>query len=197
MRRRARCLPVFMARADEICLFRKCHWGGGVRQLEDLTATDYDDDEQLINEADDEDSHWFPTNTASTTIKNGPPPLLHRRFRAQGQSAEVRSVPPVTPLIAPHKHPLTPTLKPCSTLSPPATPTRCNHVPSILYDSPNNPFLASPLDSLDKLLVEDSDSLSSAQEEKPTMMLVLCAYLILIIPRLSVLMALPQPWRTR
>ncbi|KAJ7928803.1 hypothetical protein B0H13DRAFT_965106 [Mycena leptocephala] len=144
---------------------------------EDLTATDDDDDEKLIKEAEDEESFWLATNPASTTVKNAPPPLLYRRLQAQSQSqTQLHGVPPVSPPPSHRKPPLkatvvprTPTPKSASTVSPPATPSRCNGASSISRDSPDNPFLASPLGSQDEVLVDDSDSVPSSQEEKPTM----------------------------
>ncbi|KAF7336804.1 hypothetical protein MVEN_02116200 [Mycena venus] len=149
---------------------------------EDLTATD-DDDEKLIKEAEDEESFWLATNPApasTTTAKNASPPLLYRRLQAsQSQSqTQVHGVPPVSPPPSHRKPPVraaaapvprTPTPKSSSsTVSPPATPTR--GAPSIPRDSPDNPFLASPLGSQDEVIINDSsDSVPSSQEEKPTM----------------------------
>jgi hypothetical protein len=152
---------------------------------EDLTATDDDDDEKLIKEAEDEESFWLATNPASTTVKNAPPPLLYRRLQAQSQSqTQLHGVPPVSPPPSHRKPPLkatvvprTPTLKSASTVSPPATPSRCNGASSISRDSPDNPFLASPLGAQDEVLVNDSDSVPSSQEEKPTMAFVLYVFL--------------------
>ncbi|KAJ7814602.1 hypothetical protein B0H14DRAFT_2603999 [Mycena olivaceomarginata] len=73
-------------------------------------------------------------------------------------AAPVASEPPV-------RAPCTPTPKSSSsTVSPPATPTRA----SVLRDSPDNPFLASPLGPQDELVVNESSS-DALQEEKPTM----------------------------
>ncbi|KAJ7261740.1 hypothetical protein B0H12DRAFT_1105486 [Mycena haematopus] len=137
---------------------------------EDLSATDDDNDEKLIKEAEAEESFWLATNAASSsiTVKNASPPLLYRRLQAQSQT-QVLGVPPVSPPPSHRKPPIkaavvprTPTPKSASTVSPPATPTR----PSISRDSPENPFLASPLGSQDEAFVKEVDS---TQEEKPTM----------------------------
>ncbi|KAJ6532032.1 hypothetical protein B0H19DRAFT_1189740 [Mycena capillaripes] len=142
---------------------------------EDLTATDDDDDAKLIKEAEDEESFWLSTNPASTTVKNAEPPLLYRRLQAQAQT-QVHGVPPVSPPPSHRKPPVkaavvprTPTPKSASTVSPPSTPPRRNGAPSISRDSPDNPFLASPLGSQDEVIVNESHSMPSSQEEKPTM----------------------------
>ncbi|KAF7374641.1 hypothetical protein MSAN_00349000 [Mycena sanguinolenta] len=140
---------------------------------EDLSATDEDNVEKLIKEAEDEESFWLATNAASssTTVKNTSPPLLYRRLQAQSQTqTQAIGVPPVSPPPSHRKPPRaavvprTPTPK-SSTVSPPATPTR----PLISRDSPNNPFLASPLGSQDEVFINESDSALSSQQEKPTM----------------------------
>ncbi|KAJ7927360.1 hypothetical protein B0H13DRAFT_2555887 [Mycena leptocephala] len=134
----------------------------------DLTATD-DDDEKHISE--DEESFWLVINPASTTVKNASPPLLYRRLQARSQ-IQVQGVPPVSPPPSHRKPPFGPVARTTipnssSTVSPPATPTRCNGgAPSISRDSPDNPFLVSPLGSQDETVV---NSVPSSQEEKPTM----------------------------
>ncbi|KAJ7356545.1 hypothetical protein DFH08DRAFT_849303 [Mycena albidolilacea] len=138
---------------------------------DDLSATDDndDDDEKLIKEAEAEESFWLATNAAAASSTQ--PPLLYRRLQAQSksQTQQLHGVPPVSPppshrkppgkaIVLPH----TPTPKSTSsTISPPTTPTRA----SILRDSPDNPFLASPLGSQDEVVVNESSLL----EEKPTM----------------------------
>lgn len=152
---------------------------------DDLTATDEDDDEKLIKEAEDEESFWLATNPASTStiVKNTSAPLLYRRLQAQSQT-QAHGVPPVSPppshrkapvkvVVAPH----TPTPKSSSTVSPPATPTQSNGAASISRDSPDNPFLASPLGSQDEVVVNEADSVPRSQEEKPTMAFVLYVFL--------------------
>ncbi|KAJ7808926.1 hypothetical protein B0H14DRAFT_3881199 [Mycena olivaceomarginata] len=146
---------------------------------EDLTATDDDDDDddaKLIKEAEDEESFWLSTNAPSTTAKNAPaPPLLYRRLLAQSQSqTQLHGVSPASPPPSHRKPPAetavvprTPTAKSTGTVSPPSTPLpRCNGAASISRDSPENPFLVSPLSSQDEAI---SDSVPSSQEEKQTM----------------------------
>ncbi|KAJ7017406.1 hypothetical protein C8F04DRAFT_1406001 [Mycena alexandri] len=148
---------------------------------EELTATD-DDDEQLIKEAEDEESFWLATNPASTTAakNNAAPSLLYRRLQAQADT-QTQGVAPVSPPPSHRKPPAkttvvprTPTPKSCSTVSAPSTPpvsTRRNGsgAPSLLRDSPDNPFLSSPLGPQDEVIVNDSDAVLGPQEEKPTM----------------------------
>ncbi|KAJ7836409.1 hypothetical protein B0H14DRAFT_3870851 [Mycena olivaceomarginata] len=123
---------------------------------DDLSATDDnddDDDEKLIKEAEAEESFWLATNAAAASSTQ--PPLLYRRLQAQSKS-QTQTQPQL------HGLPHTPTPKSTSsTVSPPTTPTRA----SILRDSPDNPFLASPLGSQDEVVVNESSLL----EEKPTM----------------------------
>ncbi|KAJ7364344.1 hypothetical protein DFH08DRAFT_660635, partial [Mycena albidolilacea] len=138
---------------------------------DDLSATD-DDDEQLIKEAEAEESFWLATNAAAASGTQ--PPLLYRRLQAQSKTqtqpqTQLHGVPPVSPPPShrkpPVRAPCTPTPKSSSsTVSPPATPTRA----SILRDSPDNPFLASPLGPQDEVVVNESSS-DALQEEKPTM----------------------------
>ncbi|KAF8206154.1 hypothetical protein K438DRAFT_2013946 [Mycena galopus ATCC 62051] len=147
---------------------------------QELSATDEDDDEQLIKEAEAEESFWLATNanTASSsspfsTVKTAAPSLLYRRLQAESQTqTQVLGVPPVSPPPSHRKPPLraavapcTPTPKSSSTVSPPTTPTRA----SISRDSPDNPFLASPIGSHDEVVVNEADSIPSSQDEKPTM----------------------------
>ncbi|KAJ7707420.1 hypothetical protein B0H17DRAFT_1191922 [Mycena rosella] len=146
-----------------------------------LTATDddEDDDEKLIKEAEDEESFWLAANPPSTS-RNASPPLLYRRLQAHSQT-QVHGVPPVSPPPSHRKPPAkaaalspTPTPKSASTVSPPSTPPpkRRKVTDFIPRDSPDNPFLASPLGSQDEIIVNESDSVPSIQEEKPTMALV-------------------------
>ncbi|KAJ6520912.1 hypothetical protein DFH09DRAFT_997911 [Mycena vulgaris] len=146
-----------------------------------LTATDEDDDEKLVKEAEDEESFWLAANPASTsTSRNSSPPLLYRRLQAHSQT-QLHGVPPVSPPPSHRKPPAkaavvprTPTPKSASTVSPPSTPPpkRRNGAVLIPRDSPDNPFLASPLGSQDEVVVNESDSVPSVQDEKPTMALV-------------------------
>ncbi|KAJ7745751.1 hypothetical protein B0H16DRAFT_1558094 [Mycena metata] len=151
---------------------------------EELSATDDDNDEQLIKEAEDEESFWLATNPASTTAaKNNAPSLLYRRLQAQaeGSQTQTQGVPPVSPPPSHRKPPVkttliprTPTPKSPSTVSPPSTPPAStrrtgNGVPTLLRDSPDNPFLSSPLGPQDEVIVNDSDAVLGPQEEKPTM----------------------------
>ncbi|KAJ7476007.1 hypothetical protein FB451DRAFT_1397378 [Mycena latifolia] len=147
---------------------------------EGLTATDEEDDEKLIKEAEDEESFWLATNPASTS-RNASPPLLYRRLQAHGQT-QLPGVPPVSPPPSHRKPPVkavvvprTPTPKSASTVSPPSTPPakrRKGAAAPLPRDSPDNPFLASPLGSQDEVIVNASDTVPSVQEEKPTMALV-------------------------
>ncbi|KAJ7455239.1 hypothetical protein B0H11DRAFT_249136 [Mycena galericulata] len=140
-----------------------------------LTATDEEDEEKLIKEAEDEESFWLTANPASTS-SNGPAPLLYRRLQAQNQP-QVHGVPPVSPPPSHRKPPgkaavTSCTSTPLSTIvSPPSTPppTRPTGAVALPRDSPNNPFLASPLGSQDEVVINDSDCVPSLQEEKPTM----------------------------
>ncbi|KAJ7762002.1 hypothetical protein DFH07DRAFT_957009 [Mycena maculata] len=142
---------------------------------EDLTATEDDDDKKLIKEAEDEESFWLNANPASTST-NAPPPLLYRRLQAQSQT-QAHGVPPVSPPPSHRKLPAkaavvprTPTPQ-SSTVSPPSTPppTRRNGAVPLPRDSPDNPFLASPLGSQDEVVVNESECVPSLQDEKPTM----------------------------
>ncbi|KAK7016325.1 hypothetical protein R3P38DRAFT_2994045 [Favolaschia claudopus] len=149
---------------------------------EDLTATDDDEDdaethEKLIKEAEEEESFWLSTNNAqqqspSTGKSAASAPLLYRRL--QTAQSQVQVVEPVSPPPSHRKPPArtaalavprTPTPKSASTLSPSATPKRGD----ALRDSPDNPFLASPLGSQDEVVVNESDGSPTLQEEKPTM----------------------------
>ncbi|KAJ7743549.1 hypothetical protein B0H14DRAFT_3897634 [Mycena olivaceomarginata] len=128
---------------------------------DDLSATDDDDDEQLIKEAEAEESFWLATNAPAASGTQ--PPLLYRRLQAQSKSqtqpqTQLHGVPPrVAAAVASETPPAAPS-------RPPPTPPRA----SILRDSPDNPFLASPLGPQDELVVNESPS-DALQEEKPTM----------------------------
>ncbi|KAJ7170892.1 hypothetical protein C8R43DRAFT_981452 [Mycena crocata] len=143
---------------------------------DDLTATD-DDEEKLVKEAEDEELFWLAANPASTSTRNASPPLLYRRLQQAQSQTQAHGVPPVSPPPSHRKPPVkaavvprTPTPKSASTVSPPSTPpTKRRSAPAIPRDSPDNPFLASPLGSQDEVIVNESDSLPSSHEEKPTM----------------------------
>ncbi|KAJ7096521.1 hypothetical protein B0H15DRAFT_825528 [Mycena belliarum] len=147
---------------------------------DDLTATDEEDDETLVKEAEDEESFWMTANAASTS-RNAPPPLLYRRLQAHSQT-QLPGVAPVSPPPSHRKPPVkagviprTPTPQSVSTVSPPSTPPakrRKVAAAPLPRDSPDNPFLASPLGSQDEIIVAESDTAPSSQEEKPTMALV-------------------------
>ncbi|KAJ6507918.1 hypothetical protein C8R47DRAFT_1099983 [Mycena vitilis] len=148
---------------------------------EDLTATDDEDDAKLIKEAEDEESFWRAKNPASTTVRDAAPPLLYRRLQAASSQTQTQAhgVPPVSPPPSHRKPPVKATVvtrtpiskSTSSTVSPPSTPPlkRRKGAPSIERDSPDNPFLVSPLGSQDEAIVNEPDSVPSSQEEKPTM----------------------------
>ncbi|KAJ6624034.1 hypothetical protein B0H10DRAFT_2213081 [Mycena sp. CBHHK59/15] len=147
---------------------------------EDCTASEDEDDAKLIKEAEDEESFWRAANPAS---KAASPPLLYRRLQAQASQSQVHGVPPVSPPPSHRKPPvkastpvnlvpvpLTPTPKSASNVSPPSTPPkRQNVASSIPRDSPDNPFLASPLGPDEEVVMNPCDVVPSTQEEKPTM----------------------------
>ncbi|KAK7033375.1 hypothetical protein R3P38DRAFT_2922337 [Favolaschia claudopus] len=138
---------------------------------EDLTATDDDEDdaethEKLIKEAEEEESFWLSTNNAqqqspSTGKSASSAPLLYRRL--QTAQSQVQVVEPVSPPPSHRKPPAR-----TAALAVPRTPTPKSSSDA-LRDSPDNPFLASPLGSQDEVVVNESDGSPTLQEEKPTM----------------------------
>ncbi|KAJ7650046.1 hypothetical protein FB45DRAFT_886771 [Roridomyces roridus] len=137
---------------------------------DDLTATDEEDDEKLIKDAEDEESFWLSTNSAPSNSNSGTAPLLYRRL--QESQTQGFGLPPVSPPPSHYKPRSAATPTPQSaTVSPPSTPPpkRRNAAIPFPRDSPDNPFLASPLGSEDEVVVSQTDRV---QEEKPTMELV-------------------------
>ncbi|KAJ7467301.1 hypothetical protein B0H11DRAFT_2197394 [Mycena galericulata] len=135
-----------------------------------LTATG-DDDEKLIKEAEDDESFWLTTNPTSTTFQHASPPLLHRQSQTEGKT-QVLGVAPLPPLLlASHRKPhrQATAKSTSSTVSPPSTPKRYNGALPFSRDSPDNPFLSSPLGSQYEVVVNESEPLPNSQEEKPTM----------------------------
>ncbi|KAJ7913136.1 hypothetical protein B0H13DRAFT_1874199 [Mycena leptocephala] len=118
--------------------------------------------------------------SASVSSLPTPPRTHHKRKRAgskcsRSNDADLTAInddPPVSPLPS-HCGPVisaaaTPVPR---TPTPKSSSTWCNGgAPSISRDSPDNPFLASPLGSQDEVVV---NSVPSSQEEKPTTTFVL------------------------
>ncbi|EDR10237.1 uncharacterized protein LACBIDRAFT_293531 [Laccaria bicolor S238N-H82] len=142
-----------------------------------------------------EDAFWLGTGGLTTRSKRAfgssnskavdpstQAPLIYRRRQAQAQQLQPVSPPPShrkPMVVSPTNNPPTTPLRTSprfarapSTASPPVTPKRKSQrrTTSVLRDSPQNPFLASPLDAVPESDSEESPNQSpkTPYQEKPT-----------------------------
>ena len=147
-----------------------------------------------------EDAFWLGTGGVTTRSKmafgssnskavdpSTQAPLVYRRRQAQSQQQQPVSPPPShrKPMVVSpaNSAPTTPVrtsprfTRAPSTASPPVTPKRKSQrrTTSVLRDSPQNPFLASPLDAVPESESEESPNQSpkTPYQEKPTVAYVL------------------------